>query len=81
MTMTKEEILEGLKESFATINPKQDLSDVKPETKLLEGMGLDSLSMLLMSLAIENKFNVRIEDGARFDKVGDVIDLIAGEAK
>ena len=74
--MTKETVFEGLKEILANVKPKLDQSNIGFESKLLGDLGIDSLSMLLLSLAAETKFNIRFASDARFDTVGDVCDYI-----
>lgn len=74
--MTKDIILEGLKEVFATVKPKLDLSKVGMESNLVRDLGMDSLSMLLMSLATEQRFSIRFDNNVWFEKVGDVVDYI-----
>ena len=74
--MTKEEIFEGLKEVIAEVKPKLDLSGVTMETDLRTGLGIDSLSMLLVSLAIEHKYEFQFSSQAIFQTVGQVVDSI-----
>ncbi len=57
--MTREEVFEGLKEIFAGVKPRLDLSTVSFDSKLVNDLGIDSLSMLLLSLASEHKFNMQ----------------------
>ena len=76
--MTKEEILDGLKEVIGAVKPKLDMSGVTMESALLADLGIDSLSMMLMSLAIENKFNFQFSTQAPFRTVGEVVDYIDG---
>ena len=75
--MTEETILQGLKEIFATINPKQNLEQVTMDSSLAEDLGLDSLTLLLLSMSIETRFDIRIEQGVQFDRVADVVKYIA----
>lgn len=75
--MTQQEILSGLKEVIGAVKPKLDISNVNMNTSLLNELGIDSLSMLLMSLAIENKFGFQFSTQAPFEKVGDVVNYIA----
>ena len=70
------EILEGLKEVLKMIRPTADLDGVTPDSRLLEDLGLDSLTMLLLSLGIENKFNMRFDGNANLTTVADVIDNV-----
>lgn len=73
--MTKEEILEGLKEVLALVKPKLDQSRITLDSDLVS-IGVDSLSILLMSLAIEQKFNFQFKDQVIFKTVGEVVDAI-----
>lgn len=74
--MTNREILDILKELFPTVLPHVDMSAVTLESDLFTDLGMDSLSLLLTSLAIENRFNIRITPNTKFTKVGDVVDYI-----
>ena len=75
--MTREEILAGLKEVLGVIRPKTDLSNIQDSTRLVHDLGIDSLSMMFMSLAIEEKFAFRFEQNqAPFETVGQVLDYI-----
>ena len=75
--MTKEEVLGGLKEVIAIIRPNTDLSQVSYNTELVRGLGIDSLTMMLLALAAEEKFQVRFPDGQPLPKtVGEVCDSI-----
>ena len=50
--------------------------------KLVSDLGIDSLSMLLLSLAAEHKFNMQFENTNHpFETVGEVCDYIATAVK
>lgn len=74
--MTKEEILAGLKEVITVVKPKLDIDTVSMDSQLTTDLGIDSLSMMLVSLAIENKFGFQFETKAPFKTVGEVVDYI-----
>jgi acyl carrier protein len=75
--MTREEVFEGLKEILAVVRPNTDLTDVNFETELVRELGIDSLTMLLLSLAAEEKFQMRFPDGAPAPTtVGEVCDAV-----
>ena len=75
--MTREEVVAGLKEVLAVIRPKTDLSQVNFDTELVRGLGIDSLSMMLLALATEEKFGMKFPDGQAFPvTVGEVCDLV-----
>lgn len=74
--MTKETVFEGLKEILASVKPQLDPSNISFDSKLLTDLGIDSLSMLLLSLAAENKFNIRFASDVKLETVSDVCDYI-----
>lgn len=75
--MTRNEIMAGLKELMALVKPKLDLSGIGEDSNLITDMGLDSLSMLLLSLGIENKFSIQLPNQKPFQTVSEVIDCVA----
>ena len=68
--------MEGLKEILHQIKPLMDLSSVNEDSQLVRDVGLDSLTILLLSLAIETKFGFKFEGTPKFTTVGEVIDYI-----
>ena len=74
--MQREEIFAGLKEILSQIKPKMDMSHVNEDSQLVRDVGLDSLTILLLSLAVENKYNFKFEGQPMFTTVGEVIDYI-----
>ena len=74
--MDRKEIFEGLKEVIVTVKPKVDLDKITEDSSLVKDLGIDSLSMLLLSLATENKFNFQFATQEPFRKVGEVVDYI-----
>lgn len=74
--MTQTEIIEELKTIIRNINPKTDLSNVGPDTNLVTDLGINSLSMLLLALAIEDKLQIRFDNKESFVTVGDVCQFI-----
>jgi acyl carrier protein len=74
--MQRETIFEGLKEILKQIRPAMDLSSVNEDSQLVRDLGLDSLTILLLSLAIENKFGFRFEGNPKFTTVREVLDYI-----
>ncbi len=78
--MTREEVFEGLKEILTVIRPKTDLTLVGFDTELVRELGIDSLSMMLLALASEEKFQMRFPEGKPLPvTVGEVCDTIIQE--
>jgi acyl carrier protein len=73
-------IFEGLEEILTQIKPSMDLSSVNENSQLVRDVGLDSLTILLLSLAVENKFGFKFEGTPKFETVGEVIDYISAHA-
>ncbi len=75
--MTKEEVFAGLKEVIGIIRPSTELSHVNFDTQLVRDLGIDSLSMMLLSLAVEEKFQIRFPaDADAPTTVGEVCDAV-----
>jgi acyl carrier protein len=79
--MQRETIFAGLKEILMQIKPKMDFSTINEDSQLVRDVGLDSLTILLLSLAIETKFGFKFEGNPRFNTVGEVMDYIEANAK
>ena len=62
---------------IAVIRPNTDLSNVTYDSELVRGLGIDSLTMMLLALASEEKFQIRFPDGQPLPQtVGEVCDAI-----
>ncbi len=65
-------MLDKLKEILKTVVPGVNMNEVTLETKLVEDLDFDSLSMMMMSLEIEEAFGFRFEEMVKFETVGEV---------
>lgn len=79
--MTEIEIFDALKEIIHTIKPGMELDKVTMDSTLVYDLGIDSLSILLLSLAIEKKFDFTFDGVPPFKTVGDVVEHIAAKTK
>ena len=78
--MTREEVFDGLKDILTVLRPHTDLTNVDFDTELVRGLGIDSLTMMLLSLAVEERFKMRFPDGEAMPvTVGDVCDRVLRE--
>jgi acyl carrier protein len=78
--MERETILKELKEILILIKPSMDLSSISEDSQLVRDVGLDSLTILLLSLAVENKFGFKFEGTPKFETVGEVINYVSAHA-
>lgn len=65
-------MLDKLKEILKNVVPGVNMDEVTAETRLVEDLSFDSLSMMMMSLEIEEAFGFRFEEMVKFNTVGDV---------
>ena len=74
--MQRDKVFDELKEILKLIKPSSDFSAINDDSQLVRDVGLDSLTLLLMSLAVEEKFGFKFEGNPRFNTVGEVLDYI-----
>lgn len=85
MQLTRNDILEKLKEimqsMYDSVSPS--FQNATEETRLMEGLGLNSVGLLYMVIIVEETFGIRFEQvgNGNFQTVGDVIDYIQGQLK
>jgi acyl carrier protein len=83
MLMTRQEILENLKEILMDADERgSELVDkVSEQSRLTEDLGLSSVNMLYMIIATEEVFDIRFDDVGvnEFQTVGNVMDYIEGK--
>lgn len=70
-------MLERLKEVLAKVVPDVDMDKVTEETRLIEDLEFDSLSIMMMSMEIEDKFGFEFTSLVKFETVGDVCRYIS----
>lgn len=76
--LTRKEILEKLKSILLDMNPNDaaKTENIGEDDKLLTGLGIDSVSMLYMVIAVEETFGIEFDTDKPFVTVGEVIDYI-----
>ena len=73
--------IDTLKKIFETVVPNVDTSKITMDTQLQQDLGITSLSMLLLALAIEKEFNFRFDTVQPFKTVGEVVNYIEEKTK
>lgn len=79
--MTRNYIFSELKTIIAQIKPSLDINTISEDTRLVEDLGLDSLTTLLLSFAIEKQFKFKFQGVQRFVNVRETIDYIEKNAE
>lgn len=65
-------MLEEIKTLFSQVFPDTDFSGLTEDKRLIEDLGFDSLSMMMLAMAIEEAFHFKFASFVRFETVGDV---------
>ena len=76
--LSRNEIIEKLKNVLVEMDPKnaQKVENVTDNTKLLTDLGIDSVSMLYLVIAVEETFDIYFDSDEQFVTVGQVVDYI-----
>ena len=69
-------MLEKLKNILSKVNKDIDMDSVTVETRLIEDLCLDSLSIMLFAMEIEAAFGFRFTEPVKFVTVGDVCEFL-----
>jgi acyl carrier protein len=83
MQLTRQEIIDKLKEILREEQDDVSLDNITEDSDLTVDVGLNSVGMLFMVIAIEESFNIRFEGVGieDFKTIRDVTDYIVGKLK
>jgi acyl carrier protein len=73
-------MLERLKKLIKENMPDADAEHATEETTLAE-LGIDSIGMMMLSMAMEEEFGVEFQEAIPFETVKDVLDYLKINAK
>lgn len=76
--MQRNEIVESLKKIVNSIEPQLCVSEVVENTRLIEDIGLNSLTYLMMGIYLEREFGITFDykSAASFRTVSDICDYV-----
>ncbi|MEY2785808.1 MAG: hypothetical protein RL277_2020 [Planctomycetota bacterium] len=60
--MTREEIVEAIKDIIATIAPDEDLSNLKHDVRLRDQIALDSMDFLDIVMELRKRYGVQVPE-------------------
>lgn len=72
-------IFEKVVKIFENVTPEVDTADITKESALIEDLGLNSLTMMLLAVSVEEEFGIKFEETGELNTVGDVCDFIAAK--
>ena len=58
------------------VKPNVDISTVTMDSRLITDLGIDSLSMMLLAISVEDEFNIEFGDDTSFNTVRELCDFI-----
>ena len=71
-----ERLLKLIKENM----PDADVDSATPSSRLFEDLGMDSIGLMMLSMAMEDEFGVRFDEPQPFSTVQDVLDYLEKHA-
>ncbi len=69
-------IFDKLIEIFQNVIPEVSSDDIHEDSLLVEDLGLNSLTMMLLAVSIEDEYGITFDDSAKLETVNDVISYI-----
>lgn len=69
-------VFDKLLEIFENVIPEVDTGDISEDSTLFEDLGLNSLTMMLLAVSVEDEFDIKFDDVEALETVGDVCDFI-----
>ena len=69
-------IIDDLKQIVKKTAPKVNVDNMTEDSRLLEDLRLDSLSVLMMSMGVEELYGIHFDEFVPFKTVKDVIDYL-----
>lgn len=72
-------MLDKLKEILGKVLVGVDVSGVTEDTRLVEDLEFDSLTIMMMSMEIEDTFGFKFTEFVKFETVGDVCSYLTAK--
>lgn len=69
-------VFDKLLEIFSNVIPEVDTSEITKDSTLFEDLGLNSLTMMLLAVSVEDEFGIKFEDAGELNTVKDVCNYI-----
>ena len=69
-------MFDQLMEIVQNVIPEVNSDDIHEDSLLVEDLGLNSLTMMLLAVSIEDEYGITFDDSAKLETVNDVISYI-----
>ncbi len=73
--MSHDDVMQVLDETYLSI--KRVRRELRPQDRIVEDLGIDSLAAIELMVALESRYNVQLVDNPRVAAVVTVQDLVA----
>lgn len=73
-------VFDKLVEILLRVKPNIDKNLVTMDADLVMDLGIDSLSMMLLAISVEDEFNIRFDDNPNFKTVKEICDYVEARA-
>lgn len=74
-------VYDRLVDILLRVKPNIDKSQVNMDADLVMDLGIDSLSMMLLAISVEDEFNIRFDDNPNFKTVKEICDYVSEKAQ
>lgn len=58
------------------VKPNVDISKITMDSRLITDLGIDSLSMMLLAISVEDEFGIEFGDNTNFNTVKEICDYV-----
>ncbi len=70
-------VYEKLMTILARVKPNVDITGITMESRLVADLGIDSLSMMLLAISVEDEFGIEFAEETNFTTVKEICDFVA----
>lgn len=70
-------VYEKLMTILARVKPNVDITGITMDSRLVADLGIDSLSMMLLAISVEDEFGIEFAEETNFTTVKEICDFVA----
>ena len=73
-------VFNKLIEILGRVKPNVDTSNITMDSRLVADLGIDSLSMMLLAISVEDEFGIEFGADTNFSTVKEICEFVAGKS-
>ena len=62
------------------VKPNVDVASITMDSRLVADLGIDSLSMMLLAISVEDEFGIEFGDDTNFSTVKEICEFVANKS-